>query len=106
MSLATEKCIPCTKGEGKLDVRETEDLLKTLDNWILEGSTILKRLQFKNFKESIAFVNKIGELAEAEQHHPDITFGWGYAEILLTSHDAGGVTRNDLIVAAKIDALI
>ena len=105
MSLAQEKCVPCVKGEGKLDAREVEDVVATLDNWVIEGAHIVKRISFKNFKESLAFVNKLGELAEKEQHHPDINFGWGYVEIELTTHDAAGITRNDLILAAKIDEI-
>ncbi len=105
MSLAQEKCVPCVKGEGKLDVREAEDLLKNLPNWVIEQSNLVRRINFKNFVEALAYVNKLGELAEKEGHHPDIRFGWGYVELELTTHDAGGITRNDFIMAAKIDTL-
>ena len=105
MSLVAEKCVPCVKGEGKLDVREAEDLLKTLNEWVIEGAELIRRFNFKDFNGSLDFVNKVGKVAEDEQHHPDIFFGWGYAEIRLTTHDAGGLTRNDFIVAAKIDKI-
>jgi 4a-hydroxytetrahydrobiopterin dehydratase len=105
MSLAQEKCIPCVKGEGKLAVREVEQLLATLPNWVVEGSKLITRINFKNFVEALAYVNRLGALAEEQGHHPDISFGWGYAEIALTTHDAGGITRNDFIMAAKVDTL-
>jgi 4a-hydroxytetrahydrobiopterin dehydratase len=105
MSLAQEKCVPCVKGEGKLNDREVEDMLKELPEWVAEGAHLVKRVNFKNFVEALAYVNKLGDLAEAENHHPDTRFGWGYAEIELTSHDAGGITRNDFIMAAKIDTI-
>ena len=60
---------------------------------------------FKNFAESLAFVNKVGEIAESQDHHPDITFGWGYAEFQITTHDAGGLTRKDFALAKKIEAI-
>ena len=66
---------------------------------------IVRRLKFANFVESLAFVNKVGELAEAADHHPDITFGWGYAEITLMTHDRGGVTDVDIALAEKIDRI-
>lgn len=104
-ALAKENCIPCKKGEGKLDTKEVLALLKTLDGWQLGNleSKLEKNYKFKNFLEALAFVNRLADVAETEGHHPDITFGWGYAMIALTTHDAGGLTRNDFIVAAKID---
>lgn len=88
----------------KLSKEEIADGLLTLDGWKAEGEWLKKRFEFRNFSESLAFVNKIGEIAEVADHHPDIKFGWGYAEIELTTHDVGGLTRNDLEVAEKIDA--
>ncbi|CAN5363982.1 4a-hydroxytetrahydrobiopterin dehydratase [soil metagenome] len=79
--------------------------LKTLDGWTAEGKILKKRLEFANFAESLAFINAVGALAEAADHHPDITFGWGYAEIALTTHDRGGITAVDIAVAKKIDGL-
>ena len=105
MSLAAEKCVVCHDGSGKLAEAEVKSLLATLKQWeVLEGM-LFKRHDFKNFKQSLAFVNKVGEVAEAEDHHPDINFGWGFAEVSLITHSADGLTRNDFIVAAKIDAL-
>jgi 4a-hydroxytetrahydrobiopterin dehydratase len=105
MNLAAEKCVPCVKGEGKLDIREAEDMLTDLDNWVIEGSHLVRRLKFKNFMAALDWVNRAGAIAEEQGHHPDITFGWGYVEIRLTTHDAGGLTRNDFILAAKLDGI-
>lgn len=79
------------------------EALKTLDGWTVDGKVLKKRLKFENFAEALVFVNKTGTVAEAANHHPDITFGWGYAEIELTTHDRGGITDVDVALAGKID---
>lgn len=79
--------------------------LPTLSGWAVEGINLTKRIKYANFVEALAYVNRLGELAEAANHHPDIQFGWGYVTILLTTHDAGGITANDVAMAAKIDTL-
>jgi 4a-hydroxytetrahydrobiopterin dehydratase len=65
----------------------------------------IKNMKFKNFLESQTFINKVGEISENEGHHPDISFGWGYAEIKITTHAIEGLSENDFILAAKIDQL-
>jgi 4a-hydroxytetrahydrobiopterin dehydratase len=84
---------------------ELAQALKTLNNWQVEGRMLKKQLKFENFALALDFVNRVGALAEAADHHPDITFGWGYAEIALTTHDRGGVTDVDVTLAAKIDQI-
>ena len=79
------------------------EALKTLDGWEVDGNTIRRKLKFNNFAEALEYVNRVGALAEAADHHPDITFGWGYVEIALMTHDRGGVTDVDLALAGKID---
>jgi 4a-hydroxytetrahydrobiopterin dehydratase len=66
---------------------------------------LYKKYEFKNFLESQTFINKVGETSENEGHHPDISFGWGYAEIKITTHAIEGLSENDFILAAKIDQL-
>ena len=66
---------------------------------------LYKKYEFKNFLESQTFINKVGEISENEGHHPDISFGWGYAEIKITTHAIEGLSENDFILAAKIDQL-
>lgn len=89
----------------KLSAEEILARLGELDYWKVVNNSLLKKFRFNNFAESLAFVNKIGEIAETHDHHPDIVFGWGYAEIHLTTHDAGGITIRDIAVAKEIDAL-
>jgi 4a-hydroxytetrahydrobiopterin dehydratase len=105
MDLRAESCKPCRDGSGGLSADEVAGLLPSLAAWeVLEGM-LFKRFDFKNFKLALAFVNAVGALAEAEKHHPDISFGWGFVEISLITHSADGLTRNDFILAAKIDGL-
>ncbi|MEZ5345571.1 MAG: 4a-hydroxytetrahydrobiopterin dehydratase [Pyrinomonadaceae bacterium] len=87
----------------KLSKEEVADALLKLSGWKVEEEWLKKRFEYRNFAESLEFVNKIGEIAEEADHHPDIKFGWGYAEIELTTHDVGGLTRNDFDLAEKIE---
>ena len=89
----------------KLSETEIENALAALDGWKTEDSQLKKRFSFTNFAESLAFVNRVGAIAEQLDHHPDILFGWGYAEFFITTHDAGGITRNDFTLAKEIDEL-
>jgi 4a-hydroxytetrahydrobiopterin dehydratase len=79
--------------------------VSSLNGWKVENNVLIRRWDFSNFAESLTFVDRVGELAEAADHHPDITFGWGYAEIALTTHDRGGVTDVDISLASQIDSL-
>lgn len=89
----------------KLTAEEILEKLAELDYWKVVGNRLLKRFTFANFAESLLFVNKIGEIAETHDHHPDISFGWGYAETFITTHDAGGLTLKDFDLAKEIDIL-
>lgn len=106
-TLTAEKCAPCESGVGKLQGDAITALLDSTPQWALrgDGAAIIKKLKFKNFVAALAYVNQLADLAEAEGHHPDIAFGWGYAEITLQTHSVGGLTRNDFILAAKINEL-
>jgi len=88
-----------------LTSHETAEALKQLIGWREEDGHLKKRFTFENFTASLAFVNHVGAIAEAADHHPDIIFGWGYAEFAVTTHDRGGITDVDLDLAAKIDAV-
>lgn len=88
----------------KLSAEEILSNLAELNYWKVINNKLLKRFQFANFAESLAFVNKVGEIAETHDHHPDINFGWGYAEIFITTHDAGGITDKDFTLAKEIDS--
>jgi len=88
-----------------LTPNELTGAVAELDDWKLTDNHLTKRIEFPDFAAALAFVNLVGELAEAADHHPDITFGWGYAELKLTTHDRGGVTDVDTALAAKIDQI-
>ena len=88
-----------------LEAEQLAEALGTLDGWTVDGSVLKKRSTFENFAASLAYVNRVGELAEAADHHPDIAFGWGYAELSLTTHDRGGITDADISLARSIDRL-
>lgn len=107
MTLLTQRCIPCEGGALPLMKKEADELLKELSGWTLdvETKTLSKSFSFKNFKDALAFTNKVGELSEREGHHPDIRLAWGRVDISLTTHAIKGLSQNDFILAAKIDAL-
>ncbi len=88
-----------------LTADELTTALEGLDGWTVEGKTLKKSLKFDNFAAALEYVNRVGALAEAADHHPDITLGWGYAEIALTTHDRGGITDVDIALAKQIDAI-
>ncbi|MDQ2747504.1 MAG: 4a-hydroxytetrahydrobiopterin dehydratase [Acidobacteriota bacterium] len=87
----------------KLSAEEIAQRLGELKTWATENENLKKRFAFENFAEALAFVNRVGASAEKLDHHPDITFGWGYAEFAITTHDAGGLTHNDFDLAKEID---
>ncbi len=107
MGLTKESCGPC-HGEGSaLTEEEVKVLMRELKDWELTAGNraIHRRFQFKNFATALAFTNRLGALAEAEGHHPDLTLGWGYVGVTLTTHHFDALTRNDFILAAKINDL-
>ena len=108
--LAQKKCIPCKGGIPGFDITEIHKCLKMVDGWEVKADEnkiyyLIKNFKFKNFLESQNFVNKVGEISEKEGHHPDISFGWGYAKIIITTHAIEGLSENDFILAAKIDQI-
>ena len=88
-----------------LNASELKAALSGMDGWTVDGKCLKRRWTFENFATSLDFVKRVGVLAEEADHHPDITFGWGYAEVLLTTHDRGGITDVDIELAAKIDRI-
>ena len=89
----------------KLSAAEIETALIKLKGWKIEGVNLKRRFDFSNFAEALDFVNRVGAIAEELDHHPDILFGWGYAEFSITTHDTGGLTENDFALAQKIDEI-
>jgi 4a-hydroxytetrahydrobiopterin dehydratase len=105
--LASRICVPCRGGTPPLTPEAAEALHEQTPKWDLtDGATWLRRsFKFDNFLGALDFVNKVGKLAEEAGHHPDIAFGWGYADISVQTHKIKGLHENDFILAAKIDAL-
>ena len=108
--LANKKCLSCEGGVIPFDISEIHKYQKKVDGWdIIKNEKkifyLYKKYEFKNFLESKIFINKVGDISENEGHHPDISFGWGYAEIKITTHAIEGLSENDFILAAKIDQL-
>ncbi|HVF31248.1 MAG TPA: 4a-hydroxytetrahydrobiopterin dehydratase, partial [Pyrinomonadaceae bacterium] len=89
----------------KMTPQEAESLVGSTAGWRVEGDALFKRFEFANFAESLAFVNRVGDIAEDSDHHPDIAFGWGYAELKTTTHDRDGITDVDFALVEKIDRL-
>jgi 4a-hydroxytetrahydrobiopterin dehydratase len=105
--LAGKICTPCRGGIPPMTSDEAKLYLQQTPDWtLLSGGTRIERtFKFANFKEALEFVDRIGALAEAEGHHPDIRFGWGYCTVELYTHKINGLHENDFIMAAKIDQL-
>lgn len=79
--------------------------MSKLNEWNIDGKMLKCRFEFGNFAEALAFVNKVGKIAEDLDHHPDITLGWGYAEVATTTHDSGGITDFDVSLASAINEI-
>ncbi len=107
MDLVNQKCVPCEGSTKPLTGEEIKPYMENVEGWELEdgGKKIERKFKFKDFKEALDFVNRIGAIAEQEGHHPDIELGWGKVEVELSTHAIGGLSVNDFILAAKIDRL-
>ncbi|HTX15511.1 MAG TPA: 4a-hydroxytetrahydrobiopterin dehydratase [Candidatus Baltobacteraceae bacterium] len=104
--LATKDCVPCRGGVPPLAGKELDALAQQVPNWkVVDGHHITRAFTFPDFKQALAFVNKVGYIAEAQGHHPDILLSWGKAEVTTCTHKINGLTESDFILAAKIDTL-
>jgi 4a-hydroxytetrahydrobiopterin dehydratase len=105
--LTAKTCVPCRGGVPPLAAAQARDLLAQTPGWELRESAkrIERTYKLKDFREALGLVDRVGALAEVEGHHPDITFGWGYATISLHTHKIKGLHENDFIMAAKINQL-
>ena len=109
--ISKKKCVPCEGKTVPFDISEIHKYQKKVDGWDIAKNEknnffLEKNFKFKNFKDSQDFINIIGKISEEEGHHPDITFGWGYAKITITTHAIEGLSENDFILAAKIDKIL
>lgn len=103
-SLADRKCQPCSGGVPPLSAAQIAPFLAQLDGWSVERQHHLsKTYAFPNFVTALAFVNRVGEVAEAEGHHPDVHLAWGRVRIEIWTHKVDGLTESDFVLAAKCD---
>ncbi len=108
--LANKKCVPCEGNIPPFDKGEIHKYLKKIDGWEVKSNKnenffLVKEFSFKDFKESQIFANKVGDIAEHENHHPDISLGWGYCKVKIFTHAIKGLAESDFILAAKIDKI-
>jgi len=104
--LASKNCVPCRGGVPPLAGQELTKLSEQLPDWkVIDGHHITKVFKFPDFRQALAFVNKVGAVAEEQGHHPDILLSWGKAEVTTWTHAINGLTESDFILAAKIDRL-
>jgi 4a-hydroxytetrahydrobiopterin dehydratase len=108
MELKNKHCVPCEGGMPPATREEAEILLKQVSGWTLrnDAKSISKKFTFKNFTAALAFINTVGKIAESEGHHPNIHLtDYKFVTIELSTHAIGGLSQNDFILAAKIDAI-
>ena len=104
--LADKRCVPCRGGVPPLKGAELEELMGQVPGWeVADEHHLRKEFRVQNFRAALDFVNRVGELAEEQAHHPDIAFGWGWVEIVIFTHKIDGLTESDFILAAKVDRL-
>jgi 4a-hydroxytetrahydrobiopterin dehydratase len=106
MKLLELKCEPCRGGMPPLSKPEAQAMLNEIPQWTLNDKSIERMFAFKDFKEAIVFVNKVADAANKEDHHPDIHIYYNKVKIELSTHKIKGLSKNDFILAAKINAII
>lgn len=108
MKLNQKKCLPCRGDVPPFSREQIDEYLKYLTDWKVlinekKGFYLSRIYNFSNFEQSLSFINKVSNIAEEENHHPDLKFGWGYAEVNIFTHKINGLTLSDFILASKID---
>ncbi len=107
MKLSEKNCVPCKGGIPAFDSDQIANYLKEVKGWaVVENHHLTKTYSFPDFKTGLAFVNRVGELAEQQDHHPDISLSWGKVRIDIWTHKINGLSENDFILAAKCDELV
>ncbi len=106
--LAKKKCVPCEGGVDPYTPDVAEEMMKELSvGWMLvdDAHLLVREFRFKDFAQAMAFANKVAVIAEEENHHPDLSIGWGTVSIELSTHAIGGLSENDFIMASKVDQI-
>jgi 4a-hydroxytetrahydrobiopterin dehydratase len=103
-ALADRRCVPCRGGVPPLTADAIAPLLEELDGWrVADNHHLEKTYRLKNFAQALDLVNRIGAIAEAENHHPDLTLAWGRVGVTIWTHKIDGLTESDFVFAAKCD---
>ena len=107
-SLRDKKCLPCQGGVAPMEADEATTLLAAVPGWELTGEArkLRRTFVFTDFMQAQAFAVRVGETAEEENHHPDISYGWGYCTVVFYTHKIGGLHQNDFIMAARVNSLL
>jgi 4a-hydroxytetrahydrobiopterin dehydratase len=110
MELHKKKCVPCRGDIPSFSKEQIDEYLKYLTGWKVQVNEkkafYLSRVyKFSNFEKSLSFINKLSTIAEEEGHHPDLKFGWGYAEVNIFTHAINGLSLSDFVLASKIDMI-
>jgi 4a-hydroxytetrahydrobiopterin dehydratase len=105
--LTAKRCVPCEGGVAPMDDEQARDMLQQLNDWELDGAgkEISRTYKFKNYYQTMAFVNALAWVAHREDHHPDLLVSYNRVQVRFSTHSIGGLSENDFICAAKIDAL-
>ena len=103
--LAARKCKPCEGNVAPYDAAQAKEMLRQLKGWILEDGRLVKLYPFRNYHETMAFVNALAWISHREDHHPDLQVGYNQCKVTYSTHAIGGLSENDFICAAKADAL-
>jgi 4a-hydroxytetrahydrobiopterin dehydratase len=104
MELSEQTCVPCRGGTPPLAPEESQRLAAQVEGWtVVNNHHIEKAREFPDFKTALAFVNAVGAIAEAQNHHPDIYLAWGHVRVTIWTHKIDGLTESDFVLAAKID---
>jgi 4a-hydroxytetrahydrobiopterin dehydratase len=108
IDLRKERCQPCEGGVAAMSREAAGNLMSQLDGWSLadDGLEISRDFEFKDFHQTMAFVNAVAWIAHREDHHPDLEVGYGHCRVRFSTHAVGGLSQNDFICAAKVDDLL
>ena len=106
--LAQQHCRPCKGAADALNETQVHEGLAALPGWTLaaDGKAIVKDFRFEDFHRTLGFINAVGFMANQQDHHPDLEAGYGHCQVLWSTHDVGGLSMNDLICAARVEALL